>query len=331
MRYYQEVISRNNMKRYKTWTVVIVGILAFWGLIITASAQNGEDGPDQIVIDHHNLFPEGIEYDVVGERFLVSSMSEGTIYQVTEDGTATAFIEDDELTSTVGIEIDHVNNRLLVANGDTAFPPNTAMLGAYDLETGEHLFFVDLSEVYSSDAHLSNDVAVDSDGIAYVTDTFAPVIYRVDMNGDVSVFLEDESLAWLNGIVAHPDGYLIIGSAVGQLYKIPLDVDEPTPLPIELGDGIEFDITDGIVLHPDGDLIMVTFPDSIIYRLSTDDDWASADLVSTSTGHTDGWGTTIAVRGESVYVLYSHLNYMMDEPTRVRDSFEIVRVEFEED
>jgi sugar lactone lactonase YvrE len=321
-------IRRIKMKHYKSWLIAGVGILTLFCLSVTALAQPAGDVPDEIIIEHHNLFPEGIEYDAARQRFLLSSFSEGTIYQVTDDGTISAFIEDDNLTSTVGIEIDHVNNRLLVANGDTSFSPNTAMLGAYDLETGERLFFVDLSEVYPADMHLANDVAVDRQGVAYVTDTFAPVIYRVDMDGTVSVFMADETLAFINGITVHADGYLLLGAYPNLLLKIPLD--EPELMPVELGNGIEFEVTDGMVLHPDGSLVMVTFPDSIIYRLRSDDDWVSATLVSTSRDHAAGWGTTVALRGESIYVIHSYLNRLMDEMGD-QDIFEIVRVEFEED
>jgi hypothetical protein len=71
-----------------------------------------------IVIEHHNLFPEGLEYDEGSERFLLGSLTEGTIHQVADDGRLEPFIEDDEFLMTAGIEIDHVNNRLLVVMSD---------------------------------------------------------------------------------------------------------------------------------------------------------------------------------------------------------------------
>jgi len=283
-------------------------------------------GPDEIVIEHRNLFPEGLEYDRGGERFLLGSMTEGTIYQVADDGTLEPFIEDDELQMAIGIEIDHINNRLLVAN--TSHSEQHGMLGAYDLETRQRIFMANLSDLYPGNIHVANDVAVDADGIAYVTDTRAPVIYRVDMEGKVSILIEDKVFGFINGIVAHPDGYLILGAFPNQLLKIPLR--EPEVMQIELADDIEYTITDGIILHPDGSLIMVTFPDSIIYRLLSDDDWASASRVAVSKGHDLGWGTTVALRGNSVYVIYSHLNYWMEE-LGDQDTFEIVRAEFEED
>ena len=294
--------------------------------VVVWAQQLNENIPDEITIEHHNLFPEGIEFDEAGERFLISSMESGTIHQFDDEGTLTTFVEDNDLHSTAGLEIDRNNNRLLVAN--TNFDNfGQAWLGAYDLETGQRLFMSNLSDVFPADMHLANDVAVDSEGNAYVTDTFAPAIYRVDMDGGVSVFLQDDALAFTNGIVAHPDGYLLLGAFQNQLLKISLD--EPTVMPVALADSIQFDVIDGMVLHPDGSLIVVTFPGSIIYRLTSDDDWTSANLIGLSTDHEAGWGTTVALRGESVYVVHSHLNDW--EENLDQDSFEIVRVFFQGD
>jgi hypothetical protein len=301
-----------------------LSVLASLSIVAVILAACTPPAPDEIVIEHQNLFPEGIEYDKEGQRFLISSVTQGTIYEVADDGILRPFIEDDELQLTTGIEIDHINNRLLVAN--SSHSEKEGMLGAYDLETGQRIFMVSLSDLHPSRKHVANDVAVDAKGIAYVTDFYDPVIYRVDMEGKVSIFAEDKIFIYLNGIVAHPDGYLILGSRPNLLLKIPLN--EPEVIQVELAADIPwFEITDGIILHPDGGLVAVTFPDSFIYWLDSDDDWASASLVSESPGHHHGWGTTIALRGKSVYVIYSHLDRFFSGLDQ--DTFEIVRVEFE--
>jgi sugar lactone lactonase YvrE len=266
-----------------------------------------------------------LEYDEGSGRFLLGSLTEGTIHKVADDGTLEPFIEDAEFLMTAGIEIDHVNNRLLVAHFDRS--ERQRMLGSYDLGTGQRIFMVDLSDLLPVGSIVADDVAVDTHGIAYVTDTNAPVIYRVDMEGKASVLIKDWALSSINGIVFHPDGYLILGASPNRLLKIPLE--EPEVIRIELPDDVKFGITDGIILHPDGSLTMVTFPGSIIYRLSSDDNWTSANRVAVSTGHDLGWGTTVALRGGSVYVIYSHLNDFMGNIDQ--DTFQIVRVEFEED
>jgi hypothetical protein len=214
-------------------------------------------------------------------------MSEGTVSRVADDGTLEPFIEDDELLMSIDIEIDDINDRLLVPNASSSEEAGT--LGAYDLETGQRIFMADLSDLHPSTRIVPLDVAVDTNGIAYVTDYAAPVIYQVDMEGKASVFIEDERFIYLRGIVAHPDGYLLLGSYSNRLFKIPLE--EPEVIEIELADDIPwFEITHGMILHPDGSLIMLTFPASVICRLQSDDNWASARLVAVSEGHHVGCG-----------------------------------------
>lgn len=276
----------------------------------------------EIIVKYDNLFPEGIEYDQERQHFLLSSASEGTIFTVDDDGTIKALIVDPELEMTLGIEIDYNNQRLLVANNHS---DDNAFLGSYDLETGQRIFMTNLSELFQTRGHLANDVTVDADGTAYVTDTVTPVIYRVDLDGNASIFLEDPVFDSLNGIVAHADGYLLLGSCCGQLLKIPLD--DPKVIQVDIPVGyLGFDITDGMILHPDGSLIMLTFPDNKIGRLMSNDNWTSATHVSMSGGHSRGYGTTLALRGDDVYVIHSYLNRRNED--RIQRAFEITLVEF---
>ena len=137
--------------------------------------------PDLIRVERSGLFPEGLEYDSKNKRFLLGSAAEGTIFWVGDDGSHSAFIEDDDLRSSAGIHIDLANDRLLVVNTDpgvyTGAAPegSTASLAAYDLTTAERLFLTDLTELTAGDQQLANDVAVDMQGNAYVTDSLAGV------------------------------------------------------------------------------------------------------------------------------------------------------------
>jgi hypothetical protein len=110
------------------------------------------------------------------------------------------------------------------------------------------------------------------------------------------------------------------------LLKIPLDNPEVKKVDT-WGGNLYQDVTDGMIIHPDGSLIMVTFPDSIIYRVQSEDNWESAQSAGKSSGHADGYGTTVALRGEEVYVIYSHADLYFDGFDRKQ--FKIVRVEFE--
>ena len=290
--------------------------------------------PDLIRVERSGLFPEGLEYDSKNKRFLLGSAAEGTIFWVGDDGSHSPFIEDDDLRSSAGIHVDLQNDHLLVVNTDpgvyTGATPEgtTASLAAYDLTTMERLFLADLTELAAGDQQLANDVAVDEEGNAYVTDSLAGVIYKVDLFGKASVFAEDErfahDVAGLTGVEYHSDGFLFAAvSGDGTLYKVPLD--DPTAVTeVKLKKPLAG--AQGMVLRPDGNLVVVTAEFSTVVSLVTGDNWDSAVVASSALTDPEGGATTAAIRGTEVYVVYMHSEAFMKG--EARDSFEIVRVQF---
>jgi DNA-binding beta-propeller fold protein YncE len=261
--------------------------------------------PDRVTAVREGLFPEGVEYDSVNGRFLVSSTSEGTVYAVADDGTVTPFIQDGRIPASLGLEVDEAGNRLLVAATDQE---REGYLGIYDLTSGENLAWVDFALLTPNDPeHFVNDVAVDSQGNAYVTDSFAGVIYRVDPQGNASIFLEDESFSTqfaLNGIAYAEDGDYLIAVRVPDLIKIPL-ANPAGFAPVQLDTPLVG--ADGIVFLDNRTLIVVTNNPAHVYRLESDDQFVSAQMTGEfAPGNV--FPTTAAVREGSAYVLYAQLN-----------------------
>jgi sugar lactone lactonase YvrE len=276
---------------------------------VFAPAQ-AQDLPKEIVLKAPGMGPEGIEYDAVGERFLLGSLNEGTIYAVQDDGTFAAFIEDEALAASVGIEIDEAGKRLIVANADpnVFFAPTAeiAAVGIYDLETGEQLHMVDLLPLDESQRRFINDVTVDAEGNAYATDSFAPFIYKITPEGEASIFITDPlfkaNFFGLNGIVYHPDNYLIV--SVGEsrkLYKVSLE-EKPTVSEITLTNYAAGLAVDGMILDAENTLYAVS--DDKVFRIGSSDDFATATVLGTSDHPAS---TTVALRGESVYALHAYL------------------------
>jgi hypothetical protein len=282
---------------------------------------------DTIVAARGGFIPEGIEYDQAHRRFLTGSLAEGTIFEIGRDGSVTAFITDPALVSSVGIEADEPRDRLLVSNSDSSIfggsGSGQAKLGVYSLTTGERIAMVDLGALRSGRAgavFFANDVAVADDGAAYVTDTRQNVLYRVGTDYVGSVFYEfpaTENLS-LNGIVYHPDGYLIVAdSGNGVLYKTPIGnpgattrVSLPAPVPG----------SDGIVWRADGALAVVqnSATDGRVTLLTSNDGWASAAVAGTS-AHA-GQATTAAAVGDDIYAVFPHFNDQ-DPPSIARAEF----------
>ena len=313
-------------------------VVALAGLLITACGSEPEPAaeapaaeapaappmlPDVIVAERGGFIPEGVEYDMDNGRLLTGSLSEGSVFQLHEDGRVTPLVTDPDLVSSVGIEADELRDRLLVANSDrSVFQGGTrgqAMLGVYNLTTGERLAMVDLAaaveDAGDDAAFFANDVAVADDGTAYVTDTRMNLVYRVDTDYAASVFHRfDDDGAGPNGIVEHPAGYLLVARGAA-LWKVPL-ADPAAATAVMLPEDIPGQ--DGMVWSA-GRLAIVSNSDNRVVALTSSDEWMTADLAGVAPYEPQG--TTAAVVGDDVYVVHPH--FADDDPPSV------TRVEFQ--
>jgi sugar lactone lactonase YvrE len=330
-------------------TLRITGILLIVTLMLvllpTIVAQD-DPLPDLVLAERKNFFPEGIEWDAENEHFLLGSMTEGTVFALQDDGTLTPFVEDTDLLGSGGIQVDAERDRLLVINTNPAVLSDPeemgfGALGIYDLNTGERLQYVDLTDLLTEGKHSPNDVAVDADGNAYVTETLAPMLYKVDLEGNASVFLKDDRLnlemigllpfpIGLNGIVYHPDGYLLVAHlGSGSLIKVPLD--DPDNLTI-----VQLDEpfgADGMVLRPDGELVASAYtfdaegnPQNDVIVVRSNDDWISASIVD-RVNVSDNPPATLALRDDAVYGIATHIMAMLSGQDV--EAYEVYRISFE--
>jgi sugar lactone lactonase YvrE len=176
----------------------------------------------------------------------------------------------------------------------------------YDLNTGTRLAMVDLAATIpnppANAGYFANDAVSAPDGTVYVTDTFQNVIYRVSPDYQASVwhrFPPAEGLG-LNGIVHHPSGYLLVAGG-SVLYKVPISNPASTT-PVTLPEAVEGQ--DGMVWTSDGRLAIVSNSQSRVVALSSNDEWATAQLAGV--GSFTGQGTTGAAVGDDIYVVQPH-------------------------
>jgi sugar lactone lactonase YvrE len=284
---------------------------------------------DLLYAQNAAMVPESIEWDAANSQFLVSSVTFGSIFSVQDTGVTMPFIVSKNLTNSVGIHLDTATNRLLVAVGNIQANrnedlPGFARLGIYDMETREELHFVDLGSLYPNGRHFANDVTVDANGNAYITDTLSPVIYKVDMDGNATVFAEDPTFSGLNGIVYHPDGYLLVGTnANGGLYKVMLD--DPTNVSrVELSEPL---VMDGLVLNNDLALVAVIQPPARnVVLLVSADDWATANVTATAPVLTPLFPTAATFRDGELYV--SHADFAAVQSGKITLAYPILRTSF---
>jgi sugar lactone lactonase YvrE len=319
------------LPRFVRLTALLVGLLG----VLPGCSDDADDepptpvaGPNRISVPKAGVFPEGIQYDEAGKRYFVSSRTTGIIGVVGDDSVYTEFgrdipaISGNRLISTIGINLDAPRQRLLAAVSDNGFNPNfvnqptrgkLAALAIFNSSNGTLTKFVDLGALRPALMHFANDIAVDRDGNIYITDSMSPIIYKVDRDGNnPSVFLEDPRLGGtgfgLNGIVYHPDGYLLaVKTNDGTLFKVPI----ATPSSFTAVTSSQSLVgADGMLLYDPQTLLVVSGGQRTVFRMRSTDNWGTTSANgSFATGPATGpsvGATTITRRADDAYVLYPY-------------------------
>ena len=275
------------------------------------------DVPTKITVPLAVLSPEGVQYDDANKRFIVSSRTKGFLGTVRDDSTFAFLGDDARLVSTIGLNLDAGRGRVLAAVSDMG--TNTgrstattlrklAALAIFNPTSGALIRYVDLGGLRPALNHFANDIAVDKDGNAYITDSMSPIIYKVDLQGTASVFLDNLQLSGgtgfgLNGIVYHPDGYLLAAkTSDGTLFKVP--ISNPSGF-TTVTKAQNLTGADGLLLFDPQTLLVVSGSQGNVYRMASTDAWATTSATGTfATGAVSA--TTITKRGTAAYVLYPY-------------------------
>lgn len=289
--------------------------------------------PEVVSFTRPALYPEGVDYDAGGKRFFVTSLREGIVGTVKDDGTYTVFAQDPKMVSAIGLRIDAGRDRVLVCNADPGVSLHTsketqgklAALAVFQLSTGKLIQYVDLAKVGGAGGHFCNDIAIDKDGTAYVTDSFSTIIYKINTDYKASVLLNHKRFAGegfnLNGIVVK-DGYLLVDKMNdGSLFKVPLDKPEAFT-EVKLKDPMPG--ADGMLWGPDGSLVVIASGKiNKVLKLTSSDNWSTATVAaSADTG--DVFATTGVMRDGKVYVLYAMLHVLFNPETKTHvEKFDI--------
>ncbi|WP_321922562.1 hypothetical protein [Burkholderia sp. BCC1998] len=263
----------------------------------TLAVADAPERPSTITFAADQLYPETASWSEKEKVFFVSSIRHGTVGKVAVDGQYTPFISDNRLVSTVGLLADDAHNTLWVINADPGLGVRSsattqgklAGVAAYDESTGALRAYYDLTSL-SQGAHFANDLSVDDAGNAYVSDSFAPMIFRIGTDGKASILVRNETFGTgenfnLNGIAWAKDGFLIVGNTTtGELFRVstadPVQVDK-----IKLSEPLIG--VDGFHLMDRRHLVIVQ---QRIAAGGGGDEWIK-ELVST-----DGWKTARVVR-----------------------------------
>jgi len=259
--------------------------------------------PDTIVINGVAQNPEGIEFNKNDNTFFLSSLNAAPVAKVYLDGTFKPFTSGEKFPlSTAGIQIDYKHNRLLVAgfNGTELMDKDpktkgTAFLRIYNLETGIIENDINLSSLIpEANAYFANDIAIDNEGNTYISDWYARVIYKVDLDGTPSIFWTNETgiPSGPNGLDFHSDGYLLVSLlnvndkglyADYGLVRIP--INNPKLAKTVNISNSSFTGFDGMIINAKGNIVGVTnngisSGGNMLIELSSINDWEAAEVIN---------------------------------------------------
>jgi sugar lactone lactonase YvrE len=269
--------------------------------------------PERINFVAERQYPEGIAYSSQLTKFLVTSIPFGKIGTVDTDGRYEDLLTAPELIAAIGMKV--AGNRVFVANSDQgrsirstpATTRQTAELLVFNLTTRQLERRTDLDALLPAEApNFANDVTLAPDGTAFVTDSFSPVIYKVAPDGTASILVRDDvrfssPTFGLNGIVYHPNGYLIVANTgQGKLYKV--DLMNGNAVSEVVGTGAL--PGDGLTLL-NGDLYVVT-GGSRVAQVRSSDNWQTASIVKFDASGYLGATTSVAVNNQ-IYTLNARI------------------------
>ncbi|KAI3741748.1 hypothetical protein L1987_59422 [Smallanthus sonchifolius] len=258
---------------------------------------------------------ESSKWDEVNRRFIVSFSDTGGlgVVHVPDDHNPSVVLEEIPVVrntdavgnGTCGVFIDRPRNRVVVAITDV-FGNTYSAVAAYDLDSWKQLFFTQLSSSGGGKS-FADDVTVDSEGNAYVTDAKGTQIWKVGVNGQLLSVIKSplfhakewyKDIITLNGIVYHPDGYLIVGHTItGNLFKVEINNGNKVTL-VNLDSKLT--IADGLELLSPTKLVVAGA--NGVKLVESTDDWLTGSLVGRSPVLTHRIATAAMVKDGKVYI-----------------------------
>ncbi len=249
------------------------------------------------------VYPEGIAFDRPTNSFFVSSTQDGTLFvSRLSDPEATIFSEAgaDGRNVAVGLAVDSTNRRLWVAGGPSQ------RIFAYNIDSGELIKRYDLPSAENS---FINDVAVDSIGNAYFTDSGVSRLFKIagsssGVGESAEMILDPAEMGVpydaafnLNGLAVTPDNQQIIlaHSSQPSLFLFTINSGEVVEIDLDKGVG-----GDGIWLE-NGLLYSVYNRGITIVEMSSD--YTSGEVIQQFSDPSFKTPTTLAKIGNRLLVV----------------------------
>lgn len=308
----------------KLTAVTMACALACWGCSDSSDTPLQPALLTQYTLGSDDSVPEGVAFDPEQRNFYATSLQGASITRVAADGSESLFRQPDDRAEILGAQVDAQSRRLWVCARAVDGIDNQVWM--YDLNSGE------LQETFTLGALATNgscnDLDLDTTGLAYVTDSGNPTVYRLDpTTGEGEVFAASPLLADItgfglgqNGIAVSPDGTALIVAIFTPpaLVRVSLPEGEAVTSIALTGDTLPS--PDGIVFV-DGDLYTVA--NASVSRVRLNGDFTAGTVVTVAQRS----GLSTAANAEDqLYVIKSEVtNFVLGEPLDL--PFEIFRVD----
>ena len=194
-----------------------------------------------------------------------------------------------------------------------------------NLKTGKAVAQIDLSNLYNGN-HFANDITIDKNGNKYITDSYSPVIYKVDAKNKATVFAQNDLFksndVGLNGIARHEDYLLTVNNSTGALLKV--DLNNPNSVTV-VKTNMFFIGGDGLLFDNENNLYVVQNKSvNKAWKLTSSDNWQTANVIASTAG-TDRFqnpSTSTFYNGE-LYLMNSKLNELSDPTAKPSAEFSL--------
>lgn len=298
--------------------VLLAAVLLALALSASAAAAPAAAGghrPDTYVLPDDARYPEGITVAPASAELYISSVADGSIYRGELDtGRLEPYLPagSDGRTQAVGLKA--TRDHLYVAGGTTGSVfiydrLDGTLAGSFHNALAEGTFL--------------NDLAVTRHGDVFVTDSYAPILWRLPARaleasastgvGELEAWLDltGTAVAYgegfnLNGIVATPDGsaLLVVQSNTGRLYRVDIATRHVSEVDLN---GDLLTNGDGLVLRG-RTLYVVRNADAVIAKVRLNRALSAGRVRSSTTDASFAFPTTAALARGRLLVVNSQFD-----------------------
>ncbi|HEX8355247.1 MAG TPA: hypothetical protein VF611_20245 [Pyrinomonadaceae bacterium] len=199
-----------------------------------------------------DLIPEGIAYDPADKVFYVGSIHKRKVVRVDGRGAAVDFTAEgqDGLWGVLGLRVDPARRLLWVnsvAGPEAGEARGSSGVFKYDLRSGRLVRKYVLGN--RPQTHLLNDVALNSRGDAFITDSEAGAVHVIRSGRDeLETFVAPGRFVYPNGITISPDGRrLYVADFASGLSTVDASTGIVDALPSP--EGVTVHGSDGLYFH----------------------------------------------------------------------------------